>query len=290
MTAALLTLLLVLGAEPPENLDCLTPDERAQGTLSAQLQREADAARDRRTAASPAELTERIRMLLGIAPLSELPQPTGVDLGRIQRETYHIDRLVLRTPTSVLPGLTFHAVAPRAGAYLYLHDSGKLGDTQPGGPVEKLVAEDFVVVTVDLRGQGETAGSGRSPDRDGDDPLATDCKAGYLAQLLGRPLLGLHVEDALAAGHFVAYYQTDTPRDVHLVGVGQAGLAALHAAALRPDLFTTVTVRNTPRDWAALIRDAPSEQQLSSIVPGALTTYDIPDLVRLIGEDRVTWE
>ena len=215
--------------------------------------------------------------------MSELPEPTGVDLGRIQRETYHIDRLVLKTPNSVLPGLTFHAADPQPDAYLYLHDSGKLGDTQPDGPVETLVAEGYVVVTIDLRGQAETATA--KPD-----DLLGDWKNYYLAYLLGRPLLGLHVEDALAAGHFVAYYQTSEPRDVHLVGVGQAGIAALHAAALRPDLFTTVTLRQTPHDWSSLIHEPVPKGQLTTAVHGALQTYDLPDLVELIGEERVKWE
>jgi pimeloyl-ACP methyl ester carboxylesterase len=157
-----------------------------------------------------------------------------------------------------------------------------------------LVSKGSVVVTIDLRGQGETAssgrspdGSGRSPDRAGNDALTADSN---LASLLGRPLLGLHVEDTLAAGHFVAYYQTDKPRDVHLIGVGQSGLTALHAAALRPDLFTSVTLHNTPREWSSLIHEAAPGQQLTGIVPGALTAYDLPDLVELIGAERVKWE
>ena len=259
----------------------MLPGERSVFDLNAAY--EAELAVHRKSLwenSEPAELTDRVRALLGVAPVSELPKPTGVDLGRIQRETYHIDRLVLKTPTSVLPGLTFHAVDPQPGAYLYLHDSGKLGDSEPNGEIEKLVAEGYVVVTIDLRGQGETASA--EPDE-----LLGDWKNYYLSYLLGRPLLGLHVEDTLAAGHFVAYYQTDEPRDVHLVGVGQAGIAALHAAALRPDLFTSVTLRDTPRDWSSLVRESVPSKQVSSAVHGALTTYDLPDLVDLIGVQRV---
>lgn len=276
MTTAIVVLLLALGAEPAEDLRCLTADERAQATLTSLLQREADAARDRRTAVANENLADRVRALLGIPPLAELAEPTGVDLGRVQRETYHIDRLVLKTPTSVLPGLTFHPKEPRAGAYLYLHDDGKLTDSTALAEIEQLVAEGNVVVTIDLRGQGETAG-------------ANDAQTRALAQLLGKSLLGMHVEDTLAAGHFVAYYQTSEPREVHLIGVGQSGVTALHAAALRPDLFTTVTLRETPNDWASVVSDPESEQRSPSTVPGALDLYDLPDLVTLIGAERVIY-
>jgi len=276
MNVAIVALLLALGAEPAEDLNCLTADERAQATLSSLLLRELDAAKEQRTAVTGEVLADRVRALLGIPPLPELPKPTGVDLGRIQRDTYHIDRLVLRTPTSVLPGLTFHPKEPRAGAYLYLHDSGKVGDAAAIAEIEQLVAAGSVVVTIDLRGQGETAG-------------ADDSKVADLAALLGKSLLGMHVEDTLAAGHFVAYYQTEEPREVHLIGVGQSGVTALHAAALRPDLFTTVTLRDTPRDWASVIPEQKDDTQLTSTVHGALDVYDLPDLIGLIGADRVKY-
>jgi hypothetical protein len=232
------------------------------------------------------DMTGEIRKLLGVRPNSELEPPQFKDLGRLQRDHYHIDKLVLRTDSAVpLPGLTFHPPVPVDDAYLYLHDSGKLGDSGADGPIEQLIDEGYAVVTVDLSGQGETAFGKR-------DPLLTDWKTYYLSYLLGKPLLGIRVEDALAAGDFVAYYQKkrDAPRKVHLVGVGQAGIVALHAAALNPDLFTTVTLRNMPRTWASVVRQNAPAGQLDSTVHGALRIYDLPDLVRLAGEDKVHFE
>ena len=186
---------------------------------------------------------------------------------------------MLRTDSGIpLPALTFHPPSPGDAAYLYLHDDGKLGDSGADGPIEKLIADGFAVVTVDLRGQGETA-SGRR------DARLTDWKTYYLGYLLGRPLVGLRVEDALAAADFVAYYQKERndPRKVHLVGVGQAGIVALHAAALHPELFTSVTLRDTPRDWSSVVRQKVPARQLDSTVHGALEVYDLPDLVRMVG-------
>ena len=111
----------------------------------------------------------------------------------------------------------------------------------------------------------------------------------HLEGPLGKPLVGLRVEDALAAAYFVAYYQKekDDPREVHLVGVGQAGIVALHAAAMRPELITSVTLRNVPRDWTSLIKQPVPAGQLDSAAHGALRVYDLPDLVRLAGKDKV---
>ena len=232
------------------------------------------------------EMLARIRELLQVRPNSKLKPPKFQDLGRLQRDEYHIDKLVLRTDSGIpLPALTFHPPSPMDDAYLYLHDDGKLGDSGADGPIEMLMAEGYAVVTVDLRGQGETA-SGRR------DALLTDWKTYYLGYLLGRPLVGMRVEDALAAADFVAYYQKERndPRKVHLVGVGQAGIVALHAAALHPELFASVTLRDTPRDWSSVVRQKIPAGQLDSTVHGALEVYDLPDLVRLVGAKKVRFE
>jgi len=209
--------------------------------------------------------------------------PTWRDIGRVDREGYHIDKLVLNSPSGIpLPALTFHPPDADETAYLYLHDSGKECDEDSIKYIEDLVKRGHVVVTVDLRGQGET-GSGQL------DALLTDWKTYYMAYLLGKPLLGLRVEDALTATDFVAFYQRkeDNPREVHLIGDGQAGLVALHAAALRTERFATVVVHDTPAMWADVVQQTVPVKQLDSAVHGVLEAYDLPDLVELIGHDKM---
>lgn len=283
-----------LTTRPPADLLCLEsgqvltlPNERSVFDLNAEYESELAKKRDELwKTTSHEKLADEIRKLVGVRPNSELQPPQFKDVGRLQRDHYHIDKLVLRTDSPVpLPGLTYHPPVPVDDAYLYLHDDGKLGDSHADGPIEELIDEGYAVVTVDLSGQGETAFGKR-------DPLLTDWKTSFLSYLLGKPLLGIRVEDALAAGDFVAYYQKkrEAPRKIHLVGVGQAGIVALHAAALNPDLFTTVTLRNMPRSWASVVRQNIPTGQLDSTVHNALSVYDLPDLVRLAGEDKVRFD
>ncbi len=223
------------------------------------------------------ELLQDVRRAVGARRLSELPPPTWDKAGRVQRDGYHIDKLVLHTGSGVpLPALTFHPEEPQDDAYLYVHEGGKLADAAPGGPIEALVKEGYVVVAVDLRGQGETAAAGSS--------AVNDWKNFYTAYLLGKSFVGLHTEDILSAGHFVAYYQTKTPRHVHLVGVGQSGIAALHAAALEPELITSLTLRDTPADWNSSVGDHAHSVPLTSTVHGALRLYDLPELRATLGD------
>lgn len=256
------------------------PGERSVFDLNAALASRLQEERSRSNKGLAAgELRAKIREMLGIGPESQWQSPELEDLGRIKRDDYHIDKLVLRRESHVpIPGLTFHPASPHDDAYLYLHDSGKLGDTHEGGPVEQLVREGYAVVTIDLGGQGETAAGGRRDD------LLGDWKTYYLSYLLGRPLLGFQVEDALAAADFVAYYERDRnkPRKVHLVGAGRAGLVALHAAALQPEWFASLTLKNPLNDWSSLVAQDTPAGQLDSVVHAALTVYDLPDLLGLV--------
>ena len=277
---------------PPEQLHCtesgqvLTSfkNEKSVVDLNTEFETELAKQREELWKTKPAdEMRTRIRQLIGVRPPQELKPPQFEDIGREQREGYHIDKLVLTTEGRVLPGLTFHPPSPVDDAYLYLHDSGKMGDAEPDGPIEKLIDEGYAVVTMDLSSQGETAHEKR-------DAVLTDWKTFYLSYLLGKPLLGTRVEDTLAAADFVAFYQKkrDAPRKVHLVGTGAAGIIALHAAAMQPGLFASVTVRDTPASWADVVRQKSPIGQLDSTVHGALHVYDLPDLVQLIGPDKVT--
>ncbi len=278
----------------PTDLWCLEsgqvltlPDEKSVFDLNADF--ETELAKQRAVAwqmATPKERDAKVRSLLNVRPASEIKPPKFEDIDRVKRENYHIDKLVLRTDSgATLPGLTFHPPSPVDDAYLYLTDDGKLGDSQTDGPIEDLISDGYAVVTVDLSGQGETR-------TDNKNALLTDWKTYNLAYLLGKPLLGIRVDDALAAADFVAFYQKPRtkPRKVHLVGVGQAGLVALHAAALNPELFESVTIRNAPREWASVVRQIPPAGQLDSAVHGVLTTYDLPDLVEMAGKDKVRFE
>ncbi len=282
-----------ISTRPPEQLLCtetsqvLTAfaNERSVFDLNAVL---ASDLKEKRASVfsrrSPEDLRANVRELLGVPHHSEIHSPKFEHLGRITKTEYHIDKFVLRRESSIpLPGLTFHPPAPEDDAYLYLQDAGKLGESQPNGSIEKLLEDNRAIVTVDLSGQGETATG--EPD-----PLLTDWKTYYLSYLLGRPLLGIRVEDALAAAEFVAHYEKPegSQRRVHLVGTGQAGIVALHAAALRPQLFATVTIKHAPTDWTSLTSKNTPTGQLDGVVHGALEVYDLPDLIALIGKEKVS--
>jgi len=102
------------------------------------------------------------------------------------------------------------------------------------------------------------------------------------AELVGRTLLGLRVDDVIAAVNFMSHGTTVDPDQITAQASGHLGLVLLHAAVLDPRL-KHITIDHTLESYKSLIEapmplDAPQD-----ILPGVVKRYDIPDLVRTLG-------
>ncbi len=230
------------------------------------------------------QVLQKVRQITGVRPLSELPLPAFETLNREQREGYTLANVLLRPEKDIaLPGMLFEPAKTTGDACLYLNGGGKEVDAAPGGPIEALVRQGRIVLAVDLPGirQGSNGNS--------ESPFGPNFKDFYMAYLLGRSYLGMRVEYTLACGQFLAQYgvAAQAPRPVHLVGIGEAGPAALHAAALQPDLFVSLRLDRSLRSWAEVVRSPLNRNQLINAVHGALRVYDLPDLIAALPVDKV---
>lgn len=212
-------------------------------------------------------------------------------VGEISRDGYRIDKLIL---TSVgrppLPALAFVPPDPRTDACLYVHGEGKHADAASGGPIERLVRQGQIVLAVDVRACGETERRDNRRIRWTTGMFGPSYHEFMLAYLLGQSFVGLRVEDILIAARFLSYYDTDGRRSVHIVGIGQTAIPALHAAALEPELVASLCLRKMTPSWQGVVHARETQDQLINVVHGALGVYDLPDLERMYGADRITVE
>ncbi|HUT11290.1 MAG TPA: acetylxylan esterase [Thermoguttaceae bacterium] len=236
-----------------------------------------------------AQALDEVRRIARIRRSSELPEPECKTVATIRREGYSIEKLILEPEAGVfLPALAF-VPAQRAGgdAYLYLNAAGKHVDAAPGGPIEKLVTEGHLVLAVDLRGLGETATSG--DNRKYARYLGAEWVDNSLAYMLDRSYLAMRAEDVLGCARFLADFQAgEKPNRVHLTSIGLVGPPALHAAALEPELFASVTLKNCLVCWSDVVRTPLATNQYVNVVHGALRTYDLPDLLATLPKSKVT--
>lgn len=262
----------------------------ARSVYDLNMELEAKLAEDRKRFWQETETSkalDEVRRIAGIRKLADLPKLAWKKAGEVRRESCRIDKMVLQREDGIaVPALLFVPDTPPKDAYLYLHADGKQADTAPGGAIEKLVTEGHVVLAPDLSGIGETTPTGKhSYGR----YLPPDWRESTIAYLLGTSLLAMRAEEIQLCARFASEYQADgTPRAVHLISVGRTGPPALHAAALEPGLFASVTLKNSLISWANVVHTPQSKNQFVNLVHGALRVYDLPDLVgTLPGESRI---
>jgi dienelactone hydrolase len=233
----------------------------------------------------PREALDEVRRLTGIRRLDNLPPPKAENVGHLQRDGYRIDKLVIETDCNIwLPALLFVPERPITESVLYLHEDGKQADAAAGGPIEKLVREGKLVLTVDLRGAGEMqAGGGGSYAK----YLGPEWADGFLADMLARPYLSMRAEDVLQTARWLAT-QSEKPGAVRLVSIGRVGPPALHAAALEPRLFTGVRLHGCLHDWSQVVGEPLAHNQFINVVYGALRFYDLPDLAATLPRGQLT--
>jgi pimeloyl-ACP methyl ester carboxylesterase len=133
--------------------------------------------------------------------------------------------------------------------------------------IEALLAAQFAVLAIDVRGVGETA--------------ASDFEATTNALMSDRPLFGQRVWDVLRAvdwlrGRTQNSIQIDKER-IGCMGRGAAGLLALYAAALDERLVATV-VWESPASYKSLIVERPGFPP-STYLFDVLNHFDLPHLM-----------
>jgi dienelactone hydrolase len=218
-------------------------------------------------------------------------KPTMKSVGEVKRGDLTIRKLVLETaPGLPLPALAFLPAKPNGRTVLYLHGEGMKADAAPGGPIEALAKEGCLVLAAELRGIGETQTGFRrkafGAGRFGPDNLEI-----LTAYLVGKSYVGMRTSDVeqwaevLAAGEIGG-----KPGSIELIGLGEAAIPALHASALNPEVFSSVTLRGMIPSWEILVSAPETHDQMVHLVHGVLRHYDLPDLIGLAGEEMVKLE
>ena len=234
----------------------------------------------------PAALA-KVRELARIRPLAELPPFTSTAGDTLQRGPVRVEKLTLRNAEgTVLPALLFRPANTKTstGFRLHLHEDGKQAEAGQGGPLEALARAGETVLAVDLRGLGELQRGKRPSGFKA--PFELNWKSATVAYLLGQSLAGMRTEDILACARF-ASDQWNEGRPVHLTARGEAGIPALHAAALEPQLFASTRLERTLRTWTDVISTSRTRNQQANTVSGALRFYDLPDLVSTLPGNKL---
>ena len=194
-------------------------------------------------------------------------RPAKVDTGDVRALLGSLEP----DPMIVLPTTLDKSSTHREVLIVMASDRGR-NSTDAKELSRALVDAGFSVLGVDLRGWGDT-----TPNTPKKQNFTWEEFFAWRAIELGRPLLGMRVGDFLTAVRGVS----GEYRKIYAVGLGTAGLVALHAAALDSSITGVATVR-TLGAYQDVMEHLHSTEPVSSFVWGALTRYDLPGLAAAI--------
>ncbi len=230
-----------------------------------------------------------IRSTINAQPLDPQTALNVVTVGKLTRGEITIHKLALTLPSGVkLPGLAFVPSKPTGVTTLYLHGASMSADAAPGGPIEALVQQGHIVLSAELRGIGETE-TGHDKVEFGRGRFGRDNLEIFVAYLIGKSFVGMRTEDVQAWTRALqTFAPTGTkPTELHLVAHGEAAIPALHAAALDSDAYRSVALYGMLPSWEAIVRATETYDQWVNVVHGALKHYDLPDLLPLVGDEKI---
>ena len=236
----------------------------------------------------PAKHLKKVRdsylFLAGIN--SDLPAEDLIFTGRFQREGYAIERMILDDGDIPLPGLVF---VPKGdgpfSAVLYLNHFGKAADAGHGMLIEQLVGAGYLVFAPDLPGYGELRYGipGTNDQVKGDDSVIDGVSYNLFfdAQLIGRSITGIQAEAVLRTRRYLSSRDDVRDGDIIALSRGITGPALMHAAATDESLKAAAFIE-TPISWESVIMHRFYDPAIgSTVVPGGLTRYDLPDILGL---------
>ena len=200
-----------------------------------------------------------------------------LELDETERKGYRLTHLTYQAGPSRMVAALLAEPQPhkaRRNAILYVDEGGKDAAAALGGDVEQLAQLGYTVLAVDPSGIGDTAPRWS----DDSDSWFGQEKVTWLALMIGKPLVGLRMDDILRGVDLLGENGLLYGGECLGFGKGFAAVALLHAAAI-DQRIAGVVIEDGLLSYASIARTPIHRQLFDTIIPGVLAIYDLPDLV-----------
>ncbi|MFB3829632.1 MAG: acetylxylan esterase [Bryobacteraceae bacterium] len=224
----------------------------------------------RRAGAGGKNIPALVRARLGVA--AERGVPAVETRGVVERSGYKVEKIEMRPEAGItVPALAFVPAAgdARKPAVLWVDAAGKAADM---AAIESLVEAGNLVLAVDPRGWGESAGP-PSP-RGG---YSKAFQTAMRALLVGKTLAGMQTGDLLRAFDYLASRPDVDPKRIAIAGKGNGGVLGLYTASLEPRIAKVASIA-APESYLAIVKAKRHEGIMDIVVPGVLRDFDLPDV------------
>lgn len=217
--------------------------------------------------------------LISAKQLSGYREPSFSDMpvftGRVQKDGYTIEKYFIKGEGDyVIPYLLIIPANANTKAVIYLHPEGKQGIIKEENELKWLMKNGFTVLAPDLLETGELRGGSLKGDAYIDN---TSYNMYYTAMLIGRSIVGIQAADVVKLSHLLKQKE----RIDSVFGIAREGMSPvlLHATAFDTVISRIALLKPYSSYRSFVINRFYDPRFVYSLVPGALTAYDLPDLV-----------
>lgn len=210
--------------------------------------------------------------------LSGYKEPSGVEepvfAGRFQRQGYVVEKYFVKGEGDyVIPFLLMIPEESNNKAILYLHPSGKSTEASAEGEIEWYVRNGFTVLAPDMIGIGEM-GPG---DFRGDAYIGSiSYNMWFTSILIGRSITGIQAGDVVRLTRLLDNKPDIT--DIYGFARKEMSPVLLHAAAFDSTITRVALIEPYFSYRSVVMNRFYNPAFVHSFVPGALQSYDLPDI------------
>ena len=226
-------------------------------------------------------LRSEVESLLALSPVDAPLNARTLD--RADRGGYVVEKTVYYSePEIYVPGLLFlpKKSGPAPGV-VFVNEEGKAAAGVVENYLRPLAEAGVAVLAIDPRGTGETA-SGAASAESSYRAFTNSPDSGLLYASLsaGVTVLGMRTRDVLRAADYLRTRPEIDAKRISVIGQGEAGLPAMHAAALS-DGIRSAAVTGTLVTYGSIVENEIYTHRYSMFAPGLLRKYDLPELAGL---------
>jgi cephalosporin-C deacetylase-like acetyl esterase len=264
------------------------------GGESAQSLNASRADRIYRSEKDLAKLKKRVATRIGLKNIQKRKESSYRPTGTYKNENYIVEKIIIEGEIGLdIPALLMMQTKSDRHSPLILHisDKGKPTKINEAAVPISLVNKGCNVLSIDVRGIGETDQSPRlifTPYTGRLDLQWLRDRMAIESVMLKRTMLGMRTLDVINAIDFIKSRHDLKNKSVVLVGEGLGGLWALLAAVYDSRSDGVICIGTLP-SYFLLLKKKYYNVRNYFWVPGALCDFDIPDLSRLIAPQKQLW-
>ena len=272
--------------DPEPQIEMATPEElrcTATGQVSTSLGGESVFTLNQKRLAQlkasrltrPADLPVKVREVIRYEPPSGPLQVTSY--GAITRSGYRIEKLIYESePGIFIPSLLYvpDAGASKKAAVLMVTGDGKAASASEA---EQFAASGTVVLSIDMRGTGETRVDTDVNSREFDHYFG-DFNNIMTALLVGKTMAGMRALDISRGVDVLTSGKEVDPNQVYGYGKDEGALPLLYTTVL-DGRIRRVMLDGMLVSYESVVNSRVSRRILEGVAPGMLKYYDLQDLV-----------